>query len=196
MEKPDNDYVDPEQELNEGYREMRRLLDFAGECFEKRTPGTFELYQSILSRFPGNAEAINGLGNCFLVGVGTEKNMDNAMKYHREAAIAGYTNAMFNYAVDLERMNDRNCLFWYTKSAESGDAEAAWKLFLLFKGEILDFTIDMKKSLYWLKTAASRGFAPAELEYSRRLFIGEDVLKAPDTAEKWWRRAEEHMKKS
>ena len=195
MEKQDNKYIDPEQELNEGYCEMRRILDIAGDCFEKRTPVAFELYQSILSRFPGSAEAVNGLGNCFLEGVGTEKNMDNAMGCHREAALAGYENAMFNYAVDLELQDDKNCLFWYVKSAEKGDAEAAWKLYLLFKGEILDFTIDMRKAMYWLKASANRGFAPAELEYSRRLSVGEDVPKDQDAAEEWWKRAEEHMKK-
>lgn len=195
MERANTNYIDPEQELNEGYREMCRLLDIAGDCFEKRTPGTYELYRSILSRFPGSGEAINGIGNCFLEGVGTEKNMENAMKYHREAALAGYENAMFNYAVDLELMDDRNCLFWYVKSAEKGDAEAAWKLFQLFKGEVLDFTVDMRKAMYWLKISANRGFAPAELEYSRRLSAGEDVPKDTEAAEEWWKRAEEHMKK-
>jgi len=193
MGKQDNDYIDPEQELNEDYYEMCRLLDIAGDCFEKRTPGTFELYRSILSRYPGSAEALNGIGNCYLEGIGTEKNMDKAMRYHREAALAGYENAMFNYAVDLEMRDDRNCLFWYVKSADKGEAEAAWKLYLLFTGEILDFTVDMRKALYWLKTSARRGFAPAELEFSRRLSVGEDIPKDPDAAEEWRKRAEEHV---
>jgi len=193
MRKQDDEYIDPEQELNEGYHEMCSFLKLAGESFEKRNPGTFELYRSILSRFPGSAEALNGIGNCYLEGVGTEKNMDNAMRYHRESALAGYNNAMFNYAVDLELTDNRNCLFWYVKSADRGDAEAAWKLYLLFKGEILDFTIDMRKAIYWLKISANRGFAPAELEYSRRLSVGEDIPKDPEAAEKWWKRAEEHM---
>lgn len=79
------------------------------------------------------------------------------------------TNFEFNKALEAAHKGDyETCLEWFIKAADKGDAEAMYRIGLLYEyNDLLKSGKDQAKAVAWLKKSAKAGFAGAEKELDR-----------------------------
>ena len=112
---------------------LRGLLYKNGYSVKQDFDMSFLLMREAASK--GNANAIFEVGHHFLMGIGVEKNYENAYQWLKMAASSPYynINAMYHlgslyeqgWGVELDREKAK---YWYEKAAESGQVDAISKL--------------------------------------------------------------------
>lgn len=74
----------------------------------------------------GSLAALNTMGNCYLKGLGVEKNINKAIEYYKEAAESGYVFSYNNLGLIYEKKKDFKTAIEYYKI--SADLEESWAL--------------------------------------------------------------------
>ena len=92
----------------------------------------FQLFKTI-SEGSGNIDAVFNLAMCYYRGIGTEKNVQEALKWFKNAAEQGDDQAMYNIAITyhdgLEVSRDMNeAQKWYMRAASKGNQRAITEL--------------------------------------------------------------------
>ncbi|KAK8837968.1 hypothetical protein M9Y10_035912 [Tritrichomonas musculus] len=115
-------YINKIEEEKEKKEEMRRK---AFECFEK----AFNANQT--------RATINNYGLCFMLGIGTEKNMKKAKEIFLICAYQNDSNSMYHIGFILEETDPEKSLFYYKQAAECGSthAQLEYAHLLLKQGE-------------------------------------------------------------
>ena len=86
--------------------------------------------------------------------------------------------------------NLKKAMYWYTKAAEQGLAEAQFNLAAMYNfGEGIQK--DMEKSVHWLTKAAEQGLAKAQNNLGCSYDRGEGVPIDLEKARYWWTKASE-----
>ena len=119
---------------------IEELLEQANAIYEGNEDRgrCFAMYQQIVEEDPSNAYAINRLANCYNNGIGVEENEAQALVFYRRAAELGFRAGQYNLADSLRKANDPECIEWYEKALEGGDADAAFFLARIYlDGEIV-----------------------------------------------------------
>ena len=125
----------------------------------------------------GNPQSMFQLGNEYFYGSGkTKRNFTLAAYWYQRAASAGYVDAMFNYAVCLDRgygvkQNRYEAYQWYKKASDSGSKHAKFNMVqLLMSGVPEDKEKKIKGvssspglALHYLQELAKEHFEPAEI---------------------------------
>ena len=129
------------------------------------------------------------LGDCYLEGVGIEKDTAEALKYYRQAAKNGFAEAQVDLALQLFAKGDKaESLEWLRKAANQGNANAQNYL-----GNCCLNGIGMEKDppqgLQWVTKAANQGLAVAQLNLGKIYYLGVFVDKNEIEAKKWMRKA-------
>ena len=84
----------------------------------------------------GNARAMNAVGMCHKLGLGTSVNSQTAKDWFAKAANAGYTKAWYNLGFAYKDANDyENAYLSFCKAANLNDAQSVYaKAYMLYKG--------------------------------------------------------------
>lgn len=108
----------------------------------------------------GDGYCNNGLGVCYILGVGTRKNAVEAAKSFQIAANAGNTAAYRNvgrvHQYEKEVMDYDKAFYWYKKGAEVGDAYAYNDLGVCYQNGIGTIR-NIDESFSWYEKAADAG---------------------------------------
>ncbi|WP_294547047.1 tetratricopeptide repeat protein [uncultured Bacteroides sp.] len=92
----------------------------------------FQLFKTI-SEGSSNVDAVFNLAMCYYRGIGTEKNVQEALKWFKNAAEQGDDQAMYNIAItyhdgkEVSRNMDE-AKKWYMKAASKGNQRAIAEL--------------------------------------------------------------------
>lgn len=109
----------------------------------------------------GNEKAMANLALCYIKGIGVGKDVDMASKYYKEAADLGNVRAMYEYGFMCLNGNSREGIYYLTKAANEGLADAQYVLGVCYyRGEVVPFDFD--KSVEWLDKAISGGSKAAQ----------------------------------
>ena len=111
----------------------------------------------------GDKEAQCNLGLCYQQGIGTEKDMQQAIFWMEKAAKQDYAPAQFNlgtFYLDLE--NYEQALFWLTKASNQYYALADYQIGVMYSNG-LGVEKDGDKVYYWLTKAAMHGYKDAKV---------------------------------
>ena len=155
------------------------------------------LYAKSLSSIRSSAEkgdsvSMFQLGNYYFYGLeDVKQNFTLAAYWYQRAANAGVVEAMFNYAVCLDRgfgvkQNRYQAYLWYQKAAERGSKHAKYNLAqILFSGIQEDKENDIpgvkaspQQAFYYVNELADEGFEPAEILLAEMLLEQHDKPEA------------------
>ena len=133
----------------------------------------------------GYPEAFKKLGDCYKIGVGTERNGDMAFKWYQKAAevcVEGITSLAqcYTYAIGAQQDYDK-AFKLYKKAAELGDAQAQCDLGICYRsGEGVEK--DPLKAIEWYLKAAEQGHGGAlnnlGIMYQHGIGVETDIDKA------------------
>lgn len=144
----------------------------------------------------GKPWALQKLGMYHKDGIGTKKNMVEAIKYFRRAAEAGYREAHHELAecyrfgkgmkVDLDEAAK-----WYEKSAASGFALSQYQLGNILNGHAgkSNVPVDLKRAFQLLMAAAEQDFDPAQCDVAYAYENGLGVPPSVESSVVWNRKA-------
>jgi TPR repeat protein len=137
-----------------------------------------------------------GLGLCYLYGLGVEQSAVEAFRCFSIAADSGYTNAKYHlalcyiYASGVER-NCAEAARWLREAADEGNMHAAFQLgIMLLQGD--GIPADPQKGLQWLREAAENDEDSAQYELGNCYLMGQTVNEDETTAMYWYGRAAEN----
>ncbi|KAL0252009.1 hypothetical protein GEMRC1_001221 [Eukaryota sp. GEM-RC1] len=137
----------------------------------------FEGYQEAAER--GDAEAMVNLGNCFLNGIGVNKNERQAVYWFLEALYKGNSNARNNLGQTIQ---------WCQIHAEIGDELAMTALGVCYHhGEGIQK--NHSKAVYWYQQAANLGKTVAMNNLGVCYHNGEGIQKEHSKAVYWYQKA-------
>lgn len=109
----------------------------------------------------------------------------------RGDAIAQYNlAAMYEHGDGVEQ-DDKNAIYWYTKSAEQGNAEAQIKLGFTYETGEGGLAQDYKQAIQWYTKAAESGHAYAQFVLAEKYRKGDIVAKDDKKALQWYTKAAE-----
>ena len=113
----------------------------------------------------GDAEVMHSLGDAFEIGLGVEKNREEAIDRFRVASQAGHTIAMVRLGRILGNRNGLNQLeearYWYQKAAEGGNTSGMVSLGFAFR-EGYGVPVDRVKAAEWFSKAVEGGHKRAK----------------------------------
>jgi TPR repeat protein len=146
-----------------------------------------------LAALHDNAKALNGLGYCYMNGLGVPQDFNEGMRLYQAAAEEGNSDAMANLALEYTKgravsKDERKALDWDIKAAEAGKAKSqliVGKAYLYGYGLIETNTT---LGLQWITKAAEQGYANAQLTLGCIYNNGIIVPKDSQQAEYWWQK--------
>ena len=143
----------------------------------------------------GDAGAQSNLGDCYLNGIGVEKDETEAVKWYRASADQGYAMAQFNigscygFGIGVGK-DEAEAVRWYRAAAEQEDAEAQNNL-----GEFYATGTGVEKdeaeAVRWYRAAAEQGDAEAQNNLAQCYAWGIGVRRDASEAVVWYRKAAE-----
>lgn len=113
----------------------------------------FSLFQE--AAVCGLSAAQYNLADCYLGGVGVEKNLPKALRWFKEAAVQGDADAQFKLAQMCKGTDDKEAIEWLTKAADNGHHAAQNHLACNMK-DGLDVPVNKKGALKLFKSAAEK----------------------------------------
>ncbi len=141
----------------------------------------------------GHAGGQMYLGNAYLVGEGTARNLAEARHWLEKAAAAGFVPAMTRLAWSFRRPHtDRpdpaRARHWYERAQQAGATDALVALGFMFRnGELGE--VPASVSVEYFKRAAARGSAPAMASLAHAYLTGTGVTPDFAQARSWYLRA-------
>ena len=143
----------------------------------------------------GDAGAQASLGYLYYAGEGVPRDYEQAVFWHRKAAVQGNRDAQYNLAVayafgeGLGR-DLAEAALWYRRAAEQGHALAQYSLGLSYaNGE--GVAQDPAEAARWFQAAAGQGYAPAQLQLANLYNSGAGAPRDYAEAARWYRSAAE-----
>jgi hypothetical protein len=110
----------------------------------------------------GNKEAQCNLGLCYQQGVGTEKDMQQAIFWMEKAAQQDYALAQYCLGnIYLEQQNYEQAMLWLTKASNQYYGDADYQIGVMYSNG-LGVEKDGEKTYYWLTKAAMHGCKDAK----------------------------------
>ena len=205
---PDEDSIAKKMVLNE----LETIVS-ADKSFEEKIADIYRTFPHltaylIQSAENGDADAQFTLASAYLYGYGVPRDRKEASKWCRAAAEQG--NAWAQMALGKGSRNDEISIFWLTKAAEQGLAEAQY--WLADKYEHLangfhridadgnrydeDCPIEdrvryLSEAVKWYRASAVQGNDSAQFFLGGLYFNGNGVEKDIAEGVKWWRKAAE-----
>jgi len=153
----------------------------------------FSLFSSLADQ--GNVEAQYDLGWMYYEGLGTERNIENALLWYKKAGEKKVLKAQLNlaaiYSKGVDVVQDYvEAAKWWRMAAYNGDVDAQIQLALLYtNGQ--GVKQDGVKAIKWYQKAAEQGNASAQYNlgeiYAKGKGVPKDVAKAVD----WYQKAAE-----
>ncbi len=143
----------------------------------------------------GYAKAQSGLGFCYILGLGVEKNPAEAVKWARKGAAQGDTNALVCLAVcytgglGVEK-NPAEAVKLYLKAAEQGNILGQFCLAGCYSSG-LGVESNLTEAAKWYRKAAEQGNANAQVSLANCYNAGLGVETNQVEAVKWCRKAAE-----
>ncbi|KAG9299490.1 hypothetical protein G9A89_000276, partial [Geosiphon pyriformis] len=132
------------------------------------------------------------LGQCYIDGIGTEKNDGKAFEWYTAAAEKGNLTAECRLGYCYDNGNGvskdlAKAVKWYTAAAEKGNSGAQYNLACCYEnGDRV--TEDLKKAVEWL-LKAENGHLDAQISLASCYECGEGVTKDFSEAVKWYTKA-------
>ena len=83
-------------------------------------------------------------------------------------------------------------LSWYQRAAERGNVAAQLTVGSMYRRGLGDIQHDYEQALKWYHKAAAQDSGEAEFEIGAMYQEGLGVIKNPDTAAEWYRKAVQH----
>eukprot|EP01114_Cavostelium_apophysatum_P018085 TRINITY_DN5518_c0_g1_i1.p1 TRINITY_DN5518_c0_g1~~TRINITY_DN5518_c0_g1_i1.p1 ORF type:complete len:348 (+),score=30.73 TRINITY_DN5518_c0_g1_i1:141-1184(+) len=176
-----------------------------GQCYWKgnvidengrKVPNTTEAFQWWKKAADqGHAQSAVSVGDCFLLGLGTEKNADTALSWYKKAAILGNAQAAFKYGAKMYEQAStspdaqKEAFHWLIKAAQSGLGGAqdllAW---CYHKG--YGVTRDVNEAAKLWKLSAEQGVPQGQFAWGICLYYGRGVpAKDVPEAMNWLKKA-------
>ncbi len=134
----------------------------------------------------GNSLAQYQIGNCYLNGLGIEKNEKKALGWYLKSAERGNSNAQYQlgyfYEYGIGTIKDEIKAFkWYLKSAEGGNSDAQYQLGYFYQYGV-EIDKDEVKAFEWYLKSAEGGNSDAQYQlgyfYQYGVGIDKDEVKA------------------
>lgn len=144
----------------------------------------------------GYAPAYFRMGFLYENGLGTEKNIEEAVKWYFKSAESGNADAQLIMSKAATNgigtvRDDQQALVWLMRSADQKNAEAEFYLGMAyFSGALVDKNLD--KALEWLNRSAEQGYAQSQHNLGVLYYEGVYVSRDVKTALKWYTRAAEN----
>lgn len=134
----------------------------------------------------GDPKKVTALANCYLYGIGTEKNQVEATRLHRSAAEKKHPFAMYMYGSALRlgvgiRKDVAAGVAMIRAAAETGLPEAEYEMYeLLTVGE--DIKADDATARKWQLIAAEHGYHSARADLAEEIINAKDVKRFKSVA--------------
>ena len=131
---------------------------------------------------------------CMVFGFGVERDPKSAAKLCRAAAEQGDPWAQLAQGFDSEASDMKAAMKWYRRSADQGNAVAAYKLAERYRfggGGVVEK--DPAASEKWMKLAAERGYEPAQVTLARLAPNRSRCRIASARQEQFWKLAAKHL---
>ena len=139
----------------------------------------------------GHAFSMSRLADAYQDGSefwGIAKNPDAALKWRRLAAVGGDTDSQFMLGTAYENGSDKDlaqAAYWYRKSAEQDNSDAAFSLAKLFH-DGRGIGQNSSRAAYWYWRAALQWNAPAQFRLAESLREGNGVERDAVGALMWF----------
>jgi TPR repeat protein len=142
----------------------------------------------------GSSDAVVELRQMLATGAGAPANEDELIAYYREAAWKGNAAAQYELALLLVRQKQyADARFWLTQPAARQSLPAATYELGVFEDRGLDGAPNREAALSHFRTAAQRGYPPAETAVGIYILSGLGGTKAdPEEAARWFKKAADH----
>ena len=136
-----------------------------------------------------------------MLGMGCEKNKEEAEKWFRKAAEQGHAKARdyLDYLLMEQTPQDKNnnnyLIYQLRKAAEEGDVEVQYELGArLYYGNKCN--VNNEEAVKWFRKAAEQGYTKAQYLLGQSFVLGMGCKKDEKEAIKWFRKAAEqgHIK--
>jgi TPR repeat protein len=185
--KPDEaDSQEPNKKLrlsaNDAYSKARRLFKEAMELSSSHKEEANSLYVEAIQLFQEAAEqehlkAQEELGWIYLNGKGVSKNLDEAEKFLKSAAIKGSLPSQYSLSLlYFERGKNQSALYWLQRAHDENYAPALNHMAMLYrKGPHVGK--DLSKAIALFFKAAKLGNAEAQYNFAMIKFYGENGVE-------------------
>ena len=143
------------------------------------------------------AVAKTNLGIIYCYGFGVPVDLKEGLNWLRQAAEAGYPEAMrrlaayYYYGVDACPQDLKEGFEWYLKAAEAGDANAQYNLGIIHQSGRGGIKIDHSVAFSWFLKSAHNGDSDGMVALARSYLGGEGTSINPEEAALWLTCAEE-----
>ena len=133
----------------------------------------------------GSAKAMNALGLCYKIGLGTTVNQQTAMQWFNKAANAGYAKAWYNLGMGYKEKQDfENAFQNISNGASQNDPQSIYaKGYMLYKG--LGCTQDYTQAAKLFAQGVAIGKPNSIYFYGLCLRNGYGVTQNTDSAKYW-----------
>jgi TPR repeat protein len=179
--------IEPAEDVT---RFRQSLASISRERYEDAIPVVMQLARD------GVVEAQVTLGNLYAEGKGVAKNREEAVMWHRKAAVyyrqmADLGDVPAQYKLGLLYLEgvgfeSSEGLSWIVMAARQGHPEAQFKLANI---QTESSAVPNKEHLKWLEESARNGHAPAQYKLGTYFEQGNGVEKSPSRAKYWLTRA-------
>lgn len=134
----------------------------------------------------GDAAAQHKLGNYYLNGIGTEKNLTEGFRWALKSAEQGYAPAMVSVGKHLfygwgVAEDHAEAMQWMNKADETGEADASFHIAMAYLSGTGVEKSDTE-AVRWLKKGAEAGSKYAQHRLARRYRLGRGVEKDEEQA--------------
>jgi TPR repeat protein len=156
-------------------------LYLKGDGVNKNIPLGFKLLEKAARK--GYVAAIKELAIRHDEGNETPKNMEEAEKWYRAAAVQGDTDCMYNLAFIYRKKGDlKSASEWFQKAADHGHRDAQIKTAISYRNGDSGLILDHYKAIEYFRMAADQGedFALLKIAdyYAEGLWIKKDIKES------------------
>lgn len=154
--------------------DLESILEIAIAAYDEEDEACFTWYEKAYAIDHNNVQALNGLGNCYILGIGINADRDKGLSYYKKAAELGFKNAQYNYAWELAEDRNSEFIKWFERAAENGDSDAAYQLATHYlhywNRDVVEY--DAQEGFAWMLKAAEMGNVDAETDLGGMYYEG------------------------
>ncbi len=111
-----------------------------------------------------------------------------------KSAESGKASAQYSVARSYElgkrvKSDNAKAISWYTKAADQGHTDAAYRLGLLYYKGLGGFKIDLKKAFHYISLAAKKNHKNSQINLAKMYAKGEGVKRNKELSDYWYEQA-------